>query len=487
MPNLNRQIITKKIIDAFVDFLKDNIATNKLYNNVKVSDRFAYDTAILPCAIIRQTTNTQRRIHYDDFMDDYFNRVQLIPISGNDIMVGGNTQRINLPISIDWNPTWAWDTSIPLPSGSDITQVLLTSGTAPYNTTDMPTGIIIEVPPPSTFVPTSIERSQEIEAVNPYTYQVAPSTVTSGTYNLAIGLTGDQFYLIYSGTGISGTNILPISPDQYVINPSGMPSNIAIKMNDVLFAGDQYVLNTYTEPQFISERFGGMYDITLNFDLYAMSTIECQELCDAVQRFLVEKKMELWNKYGFSATSWSKGGESEETHLNEYIFKASLTTQGFVEWHEDRELVLISSVVVSGIPIGGYTTNVIPVYNELHIQSGELSGTRTAILGMSTATSVLSVYSGSTFYPSAGSVPEASGAGWFLSGNAINWTAGSYSDFSLVEPSGWVPASGINYYVNYNIDGYVPPGVITNAVLSGGPNFAFSPSYNKIIVIPSGI
>ena len=489
MPNLNRQIITKKIIDAFVDFLRDNIATNKLYNNTKVADRFSYDTAMIPCVIIRQTTNTQRRIHYDDFMTDYEDRVQLIPISGNDIIVGNNNQRVNLPISIDWNPTWAWDTSIPLPSGSDITQVLFTSGTAPYNTTDITTGIIIEVPPPSTFVPTSIERAQEIESVNPYTYQPNPSTITEGTYVLAIGLTGNQNYLIYSGTGISGTMIVPIKGDDYVINPSGLPQNLSIKMNDVLFAGDQYVLNTYTEKQFIAERFGGMYDITLNFDVFAMTTLECQELCDAVERFLVEKKMDLWNKYGFSATSWSKGGESEEAHLNEYIFKANLTTQGFVEWHEDRELTLISSVVVSGIPIGGYTTNVIPVYNEQHVQSGELSGTRTQILGMSSAISISSVYSNisGASYPNSGSIPEASGAGWFLSGNSINWTEGSYPDFASVEPSGWVPTSGSTFYVNYLIDGYVPPGVLTDVKLASGPGFVYSPNYKQILVIPSGI
>ena len=355
MANLNRQLITKKIIDVFVDFLRLNVSTNKLYNNTKVTDRFAYETAQIPCVVIRQTSNTQKRIHYDDFIDDNLNRVQLIPISGNDTIVGNNTQRVNLPLTVDWNPTWNWDTSIPLPSGSDISHVVYTSGTPPYNTTDNTTGIIITVPPPSTFIPTSIERAQEAEIVNPLTYQLSLTTITSGTYNLAIGLTGDQFYLLYSGTGISETQVLAISPDEYIISPSGMPENVAIKMNDVLFAGDQYVLNTYEEPEFISERFGGMYDITINFDVYAMSTIESQELCDVIERFLVEKKQDLWNKYGLSLTAWSKGGESEEAHMNEYIFKASLTTQGFVEWHEDREITLISSIVCSGIPIGGYT------------------------------------------------------------------------------------------------------------------------------------
>lgn len=490
---LNRNIITVKVINLFVDFLKDNIATNKLYNNTKVSDRFAYDAAMIPAVIIRQTSNTQTRIHYDDFMDDYYDRVQLVQISGDNNLVGNNAQRVNLPMTLDWNPTWAWDTSIPLPSGSDISQVVFTSGTPPppFNTTDITTGAIITVPPPSTFLPTSIERAQEAEMVNPWTYQLAPTTITSGTYNLAIGLTGDQYYLLYSGTGISGTNVIPIKGDDYVIGPSGMPAGVAIKMNDVLFAGDQYLLLTNPEKQFISERFGGMYDITLNFDVYAMSTIECQELCDAVERFMVEKKMDLWNKYGLSLLQWSKGGESEEVHMNEYIFKASLTTQGRVEWHEDRDVTLITSVVVSGVPVGFYANEAILISNEAHVQTTELSGIRTTMLNQNPVHSILSVYSndisGSTiWYPNINSIPEASGAGWFMSGNYINWSTGAYPDFASVEPSGWVPSGASNYYVNYQINGYVQPGVQTVAKLGGYTNWAYSPNYGQLVpVIPT--
>jgi len=487
MANLNRQIITKKIIDLLIDFLKANVDTNKLYQNTKVTDRFAYESAQIPCVIIRNTTNTQKRIHYDDFMDDQYNRVQLIPISGNDIIQGNNNQRVNLPLTVDWNPTWNWDTSIPLPSGSDISEVVFTSGTAPYNTTDNATGIIITVPPPSTFVPTSIERAEECENVNQYTYQLDPTVVTNGSYNLAIGLTGDQYYLVYSGTGISGINTLAIDNDEYIINPPGL-SGVSIKMNDVMMVGDQYLLNTYDEKQFISERFGGMYDININFDVYAMSTIENQELCDAIERFLVEKKKDLWDQYGLTLTSWSKGGDSEQAHMNEYIFKSSLTTVGMVEWHEDREVILISSVVCSGVPIGGYTTNFIPVVDETHIQTGELSGTRTALLDFASASSITRVFDPSgTTYPAINDVTEASGAGYFLSGNAVNWTTGAYPDFASVEPSGWVPASGETYYVDYQINGYVPPGVETFAGTGGYTNWAYSVTYGQIVPIPSGI
>ena len=471
------KIITKKIIDLTVDFLKENVATNRLYGNTKVSDRFAYDSAMIPCVIIRQTSNTQKRIHYDDFIDDWENRVQLLAISGDNNLVGNNVQRVNLPMTVDWNPTWAWDTSIPIPSGSDITQVIFSSGTPPppLNTTDITTGIIITIPPPSTFIPTSIERALEGEDIDPYTYKPVITKMTSGTYNLAIGLTNQQYYLIYSGTGMSGIGTVPIKGDDYVINPSGMPEGTVIKMNDVLFAGDQYVINTYADKQFISETFGGMYDITVNFDVYAMSTIECQELCDAIQRFLVEKKKDLWNKHGLSLTSWTKGGESEEAHMNEYIFKASLTTQGFVEWHNDFEIPLISAIesnpVILGfpIPLGVYVDGG-RIYNELHTQTGELSGTRISLLNYSPA-HVITSASGNYIYPASNSTtyPEASGSGWYLSGNSIYWTSGQYPDFASVEPSGWVPVSGENYYVNYILNGYIQPSVITKTRMGGYP------------------
>lgn len=490
MANLYRQIITKKIINIFIDFLRNNLSRNKLYNNVSVSDRFQYETALLPCVIIRQTSNTQRRTDFSDFMIDNYNRVQLIPLSGNNLIVGNNVLRDNLPITVDWNPNWAWDTTFPLPSGSDIGLVVYTSGTPPYDTTNLNTGIVITVPPPSNFIPISIEGANEIKSINPYTLKPVSNNIPSGAYNLAIGVTGEQYYLIYSGTGISGTNVLPVQPDEYIINPSGMPSGVAIKLDDTLFVGDQYLLNTYPTPQFISERFGGIYDITINFDLYAMSTIEIQELCDVVEHFLVTKKRELYNNFGLSLTSWSKGGESEEAHLNEYIFKASLTTQGFVEWHEDKPVRLITEATVTAIPVGGYTLTPVPIIGEMHTQTGELSGTRISPLGFPQANSILSVYASGITYPSASStsIPEASGAGWLLSGNSIVWTEGSYPNFASVEPSGWVPTSGTPYLINYDISGYLSPGVFTNAVIGPvNPVYAHMAGGGPLLAVPSGV
>ncbi len=77
---------------------------------------------------------------------------------------------------------------------------------------------------------------------------------------------------------------------------------------------------------------------------------------------MVENKATIKQLYGLSLTSWSKGGESEEVHLNEYIFKASLTSQGFVEWHklEYGPVITDVTVVASGVatvdsmPIGNY-------------------------------------------------------------------------------------------------------------------------------------
>ncbi len=259
MTTLYRNVVTKSLINLFIDFIKENISTNKLYQNIKVTDRFSYESAGIPCVIIRQTTNTQRRTDYWDFIDDYYGKVALIPVSGNNTIIGNNTQRVNLPIQIDWNPTWAWDTSIPLPSGTDISETLFTSGTT-YNTTDITTGIIIQLPPPTEFIPISIENAVEVERRDSFSGILEPSVLTDKVYNLAIGITGEQFYLIYSGTGMNSLATLPIAPEQNLVDAPGI-SGVSIKFNDVLYAGDQYVLKTFAESQFIAEIFGGIWKI----------------------------------------------------------------------------------------------------------------------------------------------------------------------------------------------------------------------------------
>ena len=112
-------------------------------------------------------------------------------------------------------------------------------------------------------------------------------------------------------------------------------------------------------PQYIADRFGGIYNITLNFDCYAETTIEVQELTDFVERFLVEKKFDLYDLAGINLTSWSMGGQTEQAHVNEYIFQSSVTVECFNEWFDIRSVTLISSVQASGVvPIGTYWANV---------------------------------------------------------------------------------------------------------------------------------
>jgi len=348
----NRSFITKKIIDLMIDFLRENFQLNRLYNNIKITDRFSMTAAQLPCIIVRQTTNSAKRTHFDDFMFDVVGRAKLTPVSADNDLVGNNIQRTNLPLTVDWTPLRPFDDSIGIPNGYDISEVVFTSGTAPYPSGNDSTGIIITIPPPTTFTPSSILYIKETP-INQFYYPGTQSINYSGTFNAAIGRTADQFYFIYSGSNFSGVNVLPVSPDEYLVNPSGM-SGVTIQLNDVLFAGDQYQIETYAEDEFIAERYGGRYDITINFDLYADSTLELQELADFTEQFLVQKKFDLWDKAGFNTTEWSKGSESEKAYLNEFIFQASITTAGFTEWFEDKSADLVSSIVAYSIPIGGY-------------------------------------------------------------------------------------------------------------------------------------
>ena len=84
---LNRSIITKKIIDLAVMFLRENFATSKLYENVKITDRFSLTSAQIPCIIVRNTSNTQRRVHFDDLVEQIYSQVELVPTSTDNNLV----------------------------------------------------------------------------------------------------------------------------------------------------------------------------------------------------------------------------------------------------------------------------------------------------------------------------------------------------------------------------------------------------------------
>jgi len=457
---LNRQIITKKIIDLFVDFLRSHLGESKIYETTKVSDRFAYDSAQVPCVIIRNTSNTSQRVHYDDFIEDIYSRVQLIPISTDNNIVGNNAQRINIPAHVEENNLWPWDATVGIPSGTDISRTIFTNTSGNYNVTDISTGIIITVPSASTFIPQSIERVEEVKRYNEYSLLEYPSSITSEiTYSLAIGLSNNQFYLLYSGTNFSGVHSQTISAEQVLNNATDM-SGVSIRFNDTLYAGDQYVIKTYPSEAYVGERFGGIYDVNINFDVYGMSTIETQELCDLIQRFLVERKFDLWDRVGFTAKSWSKGGESEQPHLNEYIFKASLTTDGIVEWHEDRMDIypLVSGLSIYSFPTGSYTDTIL-ISGESYIQASPLTSgiASVPIIHASHIYNVSRIYpSGGAFvYPYSGSIVESSGAGWYSGVGTINWTNGSYPDYSIPVTSGWVPSGNSTYYMDYTYFGIV--------------------------------
>ena len=425
----NRRYITKKIIDLMIDFLRDNFKYNRLYNNINVTDRFSMTAAQLPCIIVRQTTNSATRTDYSDYMFDNFGRVQLTPLSADDDLVGNNIVRTNLPMTVDWSPLRPFDDSLPISPGYDIAEVAFTSGTGPFPSGATSTGVIITIPPPTTFMPSSILYIKETP-INQWYYPGQESVNYSGTFSAAIGRTGPQFYFIYSGSTFSGVNVLPVSPDEYLVNPSGM-SGVTIQLSDVLFAGDQYEIQTFIEDQFISERYGGKYDITISFDLYADSTLELQELTDFAESFLVQKKFDLWNKAGFNTNEWSKSSESEKAYLNEFIFQSSITIAGFTEWFEDRSSDVVTSIRVYPLPIGGYDQNGNSVQLMYFVPSG---------------TSGLSALPGDAF----------DNGDWGAIGSGSYFAPIGISG-SYVPQSGAVYTSIFNQFLPYSYPFYLPP------------------------------
>jgi hypothetical protein len=378
---LNRSILTKRIIDTMVFFLREKFKTSRLYENVSITDRFQLEAMQLPMIIVRSASASARRTDFQDYIDDVQSMVELVPIAADSNLVGNNLQKVNLADGmseiggVSYDPRYPFDSSIGYPSGTDISVTVFTSGnTFP---SDIDTGVIINIPPPRQFEPNSITYGLQI----PPDFGVTVSG--TGTYNLALALNQqqDQFYLIYSG---NGTLYAPqaVFPNQWIVAASGIVpalSGVNIKMSDVLYAGDQYELRLYNTPRIVYERYGGIYDISIQFDCYGRTTIESQELSDLAERFLNEKKFDIEQESGAHLLSWEEGGGSELEHTNEPIFQNSVSCTLFVEWFDLRSVGLITGYSGTAIPTGLYASsgylppgvynNTIPpqIYNSVNI------------------------------------------------------------------------------------------------------------------------
>jgi len=514
--SLNDSVITKKVIDLLVHFIRKNAKRSRLYEQTKVTDRFSLEAVRIPAVIVKNVSNTQRRTDYTDFIHDVHGRIELVPISGDNTLVGNNIIRTNLPESLDYDPRWAFDPTIGFPSGYgfsgngfvgtgtipanpsyDITEVVFTSQTGGNFSPDITTGIVVTLPPPATFEPSSMlygldaarsNGSNGPDVPNPivpnfrtvnisglilethnnttftpsasgnfevplnlnvlpifkpvtidYTWPGNPTNslfvfgavatsginavysgnnTTFGTYpfsgvgingagwfqsgssigwtngayatyaaavtagqipasgsiygvdynyqgpdvhNIAVALndTQDQFYLIYSGISLGGSTVMqPVEPGQYIVNASGLVPGLTgtvIKLNDVLWAGDQYQALTWNTTIPTYAVYGGLYEISIQFECYANSTVEAQELGDLVQNFLVEYKKQPYDLDAFNFTAWSQGGQGEEDYINDHIFSTSVSADGFRFWQEYRGVDVISNICMTAIPTGYYT------------------------------------------------------------------------------------------------------------------------------------
>ena len=515
---LNDAVITKKVIDLLVHFIRKNAKRSRLYEQTKVTDRFSLESVRIPAVVVKNISNTQRRTDYTDFINDTHGRVALVPIAADSTLVGNNILRTNLPESLDYDPRWAFDPTIGFPAGYgfsgngfagtgtipanptyDITEVVFTSQTGGSYSPDITTGIVVTLPPPAIFQPASMlygldaARSNGSNGpavsnpINPtfrtvnasglileihnntsflpsssgsfqvplnlnmlplyqpvqidYTWPGNPTNAlfvfgavatsginavysgnntsfgtypfsgvgvngagwfqtgnsigwTSGAYptysgavvagqipssgslygvdynyvgpdvhTIAIALndTQDQFYLIYSGISLGGSIAMqPVEPGQYIVSASGLVPGLTgtvIKLNDVLWAGDQYQALTWNKTIPTYAVYGGLYEMSIQFECYANSTLEAQELGDLVQSFLVEHKKQPYDLDAFNFTAWSQGGQAEEEYINDHIFSTSVSADGFRFWQEYRGVDLITAVSGLAIPTGYYTNS----------------------------------------------------------------------------------------------------------------------------------
>ena len=496
----NHSVVTKKIIDLLVGFLRTNARRSRLYTMTQISDRFDYEQTRVPAVIVKSVTNTQRRTHYDDFIVDEWGHTQLIPISGDSNLVGNNLQRNNLPDTLDYDPRYAFDPSIGYPSGVDITEGIYTGITGSSLTgtsfnSGVTTGIVINIPPATTYDPESIVYALDCPRLDGTPSPINPPGGT-GLHTIAVALSDDQeqFYLVYSGTSLTGTVIQPVEPDQIIVNASGLVPGLTgttILLNDVLWAGDQYQIQTYNTDQFVYGVYGGVYDISIAFDCYAGSTIEAQELGDLIEGFLVYLKRDVKDLGGFNLTGWSQPGQAEADYINGHIFSCGVACEGFVWWQEYRSVDLITSasgtaipvksINVSGIATGFTTTggsgrtvngtglissNASGIHYISTVESGLFAAeplTDASILAVN------AIYSGNNtstdlYAPSF----DSTGTGWSASGTTIFWSNGENADFGTAVGLGLIPSSGQTYYVDYTYrSSYAPPGIETTTQVEG--------------------
>jgi hypothetical protein len=356
---LNKSIVTKRIIDLLVDFFKAYTMKNRLYRHVDISDRFPLEQVQIPMIVIKSVSNSQRRIHFDDFIDDYESRVKLIPITADNDLFGDNLKQVALPETLDYDPRTPWDVTIGYPSGTDINKTIYRSGST--FSSSINTGIIVTVPGAESFDPTSIVFADEPE------YQLLPTVITgTNTYNLAMALVNEpiqgqgQFFLMVSGTDMASGISIPVEPNQIIVDGSGIAPGLTgtrMWMSDVLWAGDQYQLQVTPDKELAFAIYGGIYNMNISLECYARTTIEAEELGDLIERLLVEKKHIFYDKTGVSLTSWSQGGGSEKDYVNEHIFQSSVSLEAFVEWHDYRSVQTITSSEGIAIPSGLYIVN----------------------------------------------------------------------------------------------------------------------------------
>lgn len=188
-----------------VGFVRDNSTKNRLYAHTEVTDQFSLLQSRIPCIVVKQTTNDQQRIHFDDFIDDIRGQTELIPITGNSLLFGNNIRQVNLPNQLDYNPTWPFDNTMGIPSGTDITKTIFTSG----NITDsgVNTGIIINVPGPQNFEPQSIIYALDLPKDPGAPSLVANQSMPYATITGIGTLFGTGTAIVTSGTGTININI----------------------------------------------------------------------------------------------------------------------------------------------------------------------------------------------------------------------------------------------------------------------------------------
>jgi len=99
--------------------------------------------------------------------------------------------------------------------------------------------------------------------------------------------------------------------------------------------GDKVAVVVYDERQATANAYGGLFDVSFDFDIVARDPVQMEEISDLAWMYLFAEKRPALSSEGIEVTEVSIGGESEEPideTAQEYMYSRNMSLQVQTRW-----------------------------------------------------------------------------------------------------------------------------------------------------------